>query len=299
MANAYYWSTGYLGGNSTANIRVTGAELDAALVSAGLSRTADTGQVNWATVNHPGTTDTLIGYSLWPILGGALVMRLEMWSPTAAASTSDAQWKIIVGTGSDGAGNVTGVIYTYAKTGSTAVNAGNWPSYVSNPAAGDFFGLVYKVAGRTNTHAPISFAVEKTVDAAGAADGIGYVITYGTDGSGSTSATAKAAWTIADSALWGPSSICCIVPFAITDSSVGSDKQVFPQLVACNRMRFTHGVGAVVASELLPNTTISACIVGDPATAQRGYACVGYGFGSPYIGNAAVTTYSCVMLWEP
>jgi len=306
MANAYYWSSPYAEGDNTTDIRAIGAEFNAAMLAAGLSQTADTGQANWATVTVPGTTNTLYAYELWSILGGALVVRIEWYSPNNLSGSLTPRLKFVIGTGSDGAGAITGTIFTSTLTSANhSRSGGNKPSYVSNPASADFFGLIYKVAGVTSgggyCPSALAFCVEKTVDGDATPDGVGYVITCWDEASGGTSGAVsaqKAVWTIADSTLWGLSKLFCVVPLALTDSSVGTDKQAFVHQVACNRVRMTFGVCTVVASEALPNTTFNICMVGNPATDERGYVSIGYGLGGSHAGGTS-STYSCAMIWEP
>jgi len=305
MANAYYWSSPYATGYSTSDARTLGAEFNAAMLAAGLSQTSDTGQANWATVTVPGTASTLYAYEVWSIMGGALCIRIEWYSSATAASSRTPRLKYIIGTGSDGSGNITGTIYTSTLTSSVnTLAAGNKPSYISNPASGDFFGLVYKVGGTVQsgvtTPSAIALSIEKTVDGTGAPDGIGYVLTMMDDGGAANGliSAQKATWVISTSTLYGPVTQFCLVPGAITNSSVGTDKQTFVHQVACNRVRNTFGAATIVASEALPNTTLNACMVGDPVTATRGYVCVGYGFGGTHVGGASAN-YSVAMIWEP
>lgn len=306
MANAYYWSSPYAEGDNTTDIRALGAEFNAAMLAAGLAQTTDTGQVNWGTVNIPGSVSTLYGYEVWSILGGALRVRIEWYSASSLSSSFTPRLKYIIGTGSDGAGNITGVIFTSTlTTPNNTLSAGNKLSYISNPSTGDFFGLVYKVGGVTSggayTPSALAFSVEKTVDGAGAPDGFGYVITCHDETTGGTSglvSAKKAVWVISSGTLYALTNLFCIVPRALTDSSVGTDKQAFVHQVAANRVRFTHGVCTVVASEALPNTTFNICVVGDPLTATRGYVSVGYGLGGSH-GGGTSNTYSCAILWEP
>lgn len=306
MANAYYWSSPYAEGDNNTDIRSLGSELNAAMLASGLVQTSDTGQVNWGTVTVPGSVSTLYGYEVWSILGGALCVRIEWYSPSNLAGTFTPRFKYIIGTGSDGSGNITGVIFTSTlTTANNTLSSGNKPSYISNPSSGDFFGLVYKVGGVTSggsyTPSALAFCIEKTVDGTGAPDGFGYVITCHDEAVGGASglvSAKKAVWVIATGMLYALTNLFCIVPRGLTDSSVGTDKQAFVHQVAANRVRLSHGVCTVVASEALPNTTFNICVVGDPVSATRGYVSVGYGIGGSHAGSSS-NTYSCAILWEP
>lgn len=100
------------GFSTNAKLRSWGSAISAALVASGLTVTADTGQINWTTVTHPGAINTKAGYEIYRFndsLQGAnpIYFRIDYGTGAAASGTNPCTW-MTVGTGSDGAGNITG-----------------------------------------------------------------------------------------------------------------------------------------------------------------------------------------------
>ncbi len=92
-----------------ADFRAWGVLYSAALAACGLVQTADTGQIDWVTVTRPGT-NTAAGYQIWRFndtLQGAAPVYIKFEFGTGASATRPMVW-ITLGTGSDGAGNITG-----------------------------------------------------------------------------------------------------------------------------------------------------------------------------------------------
>lgn len=88
-----------------------GAALSAAIQACGLIKTADTGQINWATVTQPGSVDIVAGYEIYRFndalqATSPVFMKIEYGSGGQLATTP--QYWIRFGTGSDGAGTLTG-----------------------------------------------------------------------------------------------------------------------------------------------------------------------------------------------
>lgn len=311
MAYAHYWSTAYASHFVMADYRVVGQELQDALALVGCNRTTDTGQIDWATATWSTAANTVFGYELYNIMQNSLVLKITYTNRTAiTASGSVPRTTVAIGTGSDGAGNLTGVIYTGTITVNNNVFlAGNKPSYVSNPASGDFFALVWKVGGVNSGGAfspsAIGICVERLVDSAGDVDATstgGYVITSMPTQGGATASNSqpyKGVYIPASGYTYSDNLYSCFVPGNISSSAVGTDKQPYLHYVATPRTRNTHGVCTVMATEFLPNTTFNATLIGDPAFAERGYVSVGHGLGSGALNIATANNHYCCILWEP
>jgi hypothetical protein len=94
----------------------------------GWVKTADTGQIDWTTVLAPTTTNQARGYEIWRMadtLQATAPVFLKIWYGSSAwIHTGPAIW-IMLGTGSDGTGNLTGQVGTqihqafYAEASST------------------------------------------------------------------------------------------------------------------------------------------------------------------------------------
>lgn len=97
--------------NTDANFRLWGSGMKTALAAVGLVQTADTGQIDWTTVVAPVATQTVKGYEIWRFNDSLqstvpIYIKIEYGSGTGAAIP---QIKYSVGSGTDGAGNLTNV----------------------------------------------------------------------------------------------------------------------------------------------------------------------------------------------
>lgn len=137
---------------SDAAFRAWGGALSNALAAVGFVKTTDTGQVNWSTVTFPSAISTYQGYEVWRFADGLqgtypLFFKLEYGSGTSAATSIGMRFTL--GKGSDGAGNITGVLNaaTVLSASASTATASNW--YLSSgdgsmlafaPAVGLFVG---------------------------------------------------------------------------------------------------------------------------------------------------------------
>jgi hypothetical protein len=130
---------------SNATFRAWGSGISAALAAAGLVNTADTGQINWATVVLPGA-GAAAGYEIWRFsdalqASAPVFIKLEYGSSGLINGTHSApQMWITVGTATDGAGtiqaavgfpNSTSVRTNLLQVGVQATNS--WDSATNNP----------------------------------------------------------------------------------------------------------------------------------------------------------------------
>jgi hypothetical protein len=109
--------------NSTdALFRLWGAAIKAALTAAGWTQTADTGQINWATVTAPVATNTAAGYEIWKMADGLTLWYLKIEYGSGGTVTYPAIW-ITVGTGSNGGGTLTGQLSARFQLAAAAQSA--------------------------------------------------------------------------------------------------------------------------------------------------------------------------------
>ena len=159
---------------STAGFRAWGLELHNQLASVGLTNTADTGQVNWATVTVPGI-NTAGGYEIWRFndtLQGTTPIFLKIEFGTGGTSTYPAVW-ITVGNGSNGSGTLTGLTSSRCACGYYQAPLSTTTLYYSrvvyNPTLG-FFGFAWKLGLSMASGAPYNAAfVFRSCDTTGAA----------------------------------------------------------------------------------------------------------------------------------
>jgi len=132
-----------------AGFRAWGSELSSKFLAAGLTQTADTGQVNWVTVLRP-AINTDGGYEVWRFNDtqqATAPIFIKVFYGTAGTATFP-RIRIQVGTASNGTGTVsgTGSANTITITANTAISAvTNYVSYLCY--APGFLGLSWKVGG--------------------------------------------------------------------------------------------------------------------------------------------------------
>ncbi len=102
--------------SSNTNFRAWGKAISDAIAAGGMIQTADTGQVNWSTVNAPGGTNAAAAYEVWrsnDAAGGLhnFYFKIEYGS---GSSINNPQVWLTVGWGSDGSGGITGNATTRA-----------------------------------------------------------------------------------------------------------------------------------------------------------------------------------------
>ncbi len=112
-----------------AKFRAWVAAVHNAMAGAGFVQTADTGQINPATVLKPTAVSTVAGYEIWRFddaLQSTAPVFMKLWySSSSVTSGNGMALYVHVGTGSDGAGYLTGLISNLSPgifTSSTAVS---------------------------------------------------------------------------------------------------------------------------------------------------------------------------------
>lgn len=143
-----------------------------ALVAVGMTQTADTGQVNLATVAKPTSTGVYMGYEVFRFsdtLQATKPVYIKVEYGSAQGGATRPGVAVTVGTGTNGAGTLTGQVGTRMAL---------YPSADPSVGTGRFSGANNRLtfclypdgAGAANV---IFFSVERTKDAAGADNGDG------------------------------------------------------------------------------------------------------------------------------
>lgn len=104
--------------STDAKFRTWGSAVKALLAASGLVQTTDTGQIDWTTVTKPVAIQTLAGYEIWRFNDSLqttdpIFIRIEYRSGGTASGNSPAML-VSAGTGSNGAGAITGLQTTSA-----------------------------------------------------------------------------------------------------------------------------------------------------------------------------------------
>jgi len=121
-----------LDNSSTANFKNWAKAISDALTSMGWALTSDTGQVNWSTVTVPGSGSFV--YEIWKptdaLQTGSTQFFVKIKYGTGSGSPAGPRLQIQVGTGTDGAGNLTGFTTTNAEvTGTAATGQGSLATF--------------------------------------------------------------------------------------------------------------------------------------------------------------------------
>lgn len=154
-----------------AGFRAAFAALKQAIADSGLVQTADTGQADVSTVLKPTVITTDAGYLMFrfadPLQSVAPVFVRVTFG--TGGNLSYPRWSFRVGTGSDGAGNLTGVVgaqYYHTNSGPTVAAGTTLPVYAAH--SNGFFGLCFApgVWSSPNYAAPGLF-IQRTCDNTG------------------------------------------------------------------------------------------------------------------------------------
>lgn len=105
-----------------------------AFASCGLVQTADTGQAVISELEWPASgANAVAGYELWTFDDGLAPVVIKVEYARSGSSGSHPAVGITVGTGSDGAGAVTGVMFprAFSSTATSSGDSAEFPSYAS------------------------------------------------------------------------------------------------------------------------------------------------------------------------
>lgn len=96
--------------NTDANFRLWGSGISTALAAAGLVKTTDTGQIDWATVLRPTTAGQSRGYEIWrfdDVLQATRPVFIRLDYGSGSVAINNPGLYIALGTATDGAGLLT------------------------------------------------------------------------------------------------------------------------------------------------------------------------------------------------
>lgn len=175
-----------------AKFRTWGLACSTALQATPLVKTSDTGQINWASVTKPVAINTQAGYEIYRFSDTLqstkpVYIRVGYGSGGTASGNSPCTW-VTVGTGTDGAGTITGVQTAALQGYNTSVAVANvampyYFTFTSNGYCLMHFGQGLVSAGVVNNAGffVIGRTVNKTTGAA-TGDGVG-ILRMATPGS--------------------------------------------------------------------------------------------------------------------
>jgi hypothetical protein len=156
--------------SSDATFRIWGKALSDAMTAVGFGKTADTGQIDWATIATPISVSTMAGYEIRAFSDALqatnpVIVKIEYG---CGAATATPAVQLTVGRATDGAGNFIGEISSVIAAIAYSSSASLFPCYVSGSS--DRISVVI-----TATHASYCFAfwIERAKDDTGANTDIG------------------------------------------------------------------------------------------------------------------------------
>lgn len=213
--------------NGSNGIRTWGKFISDGLGYIGWVKTADTGQIDFTTVTSPGSINTPLGYEIWRMadsLQGTTPVFMKIEYGCGATNTHPALW-ITLGSGSDGAGNLTGQLTARAQFNMGSYTTGSVGSFVSGSTSRLLvaLGTGTDVAAAHTTR--IVVAVERSHNANGAdnSDGALLCAHYGSSTGSNYSAWQPATGTVPS----GYAAVNCLAPPTGTGAS-GSRIDTFP-----------------------------------------------------------------------
>lgn len=232
-------------------------ELSGQLDAAGLATAGDTGQINLATATRPGTM-AAAGYQIRYLndsLHGSKPLYFKFEFGTAGSANTPAIW-ITAGSGTNGAGTITGTTY-FARALVTPNTAPGAATYFTGVCVlPGYFGMVWK-RGLVSGNCP-NFHAMRTCDSSGTISSVGFNFYYYAN----VNATSRITYTTASSA---DQSSYATYPSAATSTLVGGQPQVFRHFAAQPEVLCVPFMLSFLDGEIGDLSTFTATPVGSAA----------------------------------
>lgn len=278
---------------STAGFRAWGSELSTQLAAVGLVQTADTGQINWATVTYTTSNGVAQGYEIWRFVDSTLFLKIEYGTGPSGAGFPGL-W-ITVGTGSNGTGTLTGASQISTRnrwdTASTpASTVATYTSYISRTAG--HLAIAWKTggSGAGGSNALGFLIIGKTVDGTGATTTTGYAVIRAVNSSVTQMQCVRL---IASAAVYTETQYFCVIAHQPTTSldSAGNYQCYQCEMVSPDVTPFMWA-GGVVLGDIAKGVSFSVNMVG---AAARTYLSMGSVGG---VNGHNASNYGLAMLYE-
>lgn len=259
-----------------AQFRAWGKAISDSLQAVGIVKTADSGQINWATVAAPTAANTQMGYEIYRFndtLQSTAPVFIKLAFGSGSNSTHPALW-ISVGTGSNGSGTITGEMLpeqqTYASYSSTATT-----HYVS----GSSNRFVIAIQGTSSSY-QIILTVERTHNSSGSDTSNGIMVNRIT-----SSIDSQHYLLFSDSSVVTVPQISCLTPVGMSGAK-SPDINLYPVRF------FTPGEGPVsnclvgyISGDFAANASYTVSVCGIDRTFRTMQA------NSPSSGYGATTYF--------
>jgi hypothetical protein len=156
--------------------------VDAVITGGGWVNTADTGQLTLASAAHPTVANTKVGYRIYRMNDALqatrpVFLRVDYGSGSAAATFA---LSITIGSGTDGAGNITGTALPELRVSPTSGSGQTFTSTCFGSADTNRLQLMLFSATSTSANVMLCLSLERSKDAAGADTNAGLLLTYST-----------------------------------------------------------------------------------------------------------------------
>lgn len=279
------------GTNNDAEFRTWGSAIGTQIAAMGLVQTADTGQINWATVLRPGL-NTSAGYEIWRFADALqatkpVFIRIDYG---IAAVTDRMRIIVRVGTATDGAGTLTGQVgtaITLAPSASKAVGV-LLPSFCSGSTSR--LNLLTNV-DLANSNFSMLICVERTKTNLGVDTGDG-IATFFFSSFGQQFQAIPFSGTVPAVSTINPA-----VSLAASNgqySSIGPYVTISPTIICLGKACFASWA-AYIAADLPKMSPISVDHIGATRTMLPLSDTIA--LGNSYV-QGVVTGHSLAMLWE-
>ena len=293
------WST-RVRHDSDATFREWGLELNTKLAAAGLIQTADTGQVNWVTVTRPGT-NTEGGFEVWrmaDVQQATAPVYFRIGYGTGSAATNP-RLQVTVGTGTDGAGTLTGTALTTIRSfhgrGGQSTDTPR-QSYLC--VAEGFVGLNWKI-GATNTEGLFAFC--RTCSSSGVPTAVGGMVVWGSGVGLALTATQALRFAATAAAYTAQTSTASSTALGLNpqlpiSTLVGADLQAMIGWTITPAAAPLFGLCGVLDAEVAVGNTFAATSVGGTPRTYIGLSPTAGPFGA--VSTASAGGVKFAMLWE-
>jgi hypothetical protein len=303
---------------SYVDFNAQGAALNALLTSVGLTQTSDTGQINWATnTTYVNTSwNTSYGYEIWSFndslqATAPIFIKIEYGnvSTQSGAVRGDIGTWVTVGTGSNGAGTITGVIFSRrmnfdpTTAGVQILNSYFFNRVCYNPAAGVlsicFMPSCVYYNGTSHLYVPaLQLIIARSCSDSGTPTGEGVLIILGAYGSNSAPASDIGCnqYSYSMNVAQAVGQSIAFVPGNVSSSLLVNNGAVtvYPCAITSPRFNFLHQLCFVPVSLMPNNTLFTAKLFAGGSTRTYSVFDGGNGLGYSAAGHAFVPA----VLWE-